>query len=279
MPSCPFVLTRHLGRPSVCVTVSSPDPLLNFQLASFVNSTLNASLPIVILLFIPVTVMTMASPTLRLILSSSKKALSGAKEGQIIFHLVPDSHLFDIEHSPKGYPLLAELCSALYNRVPVAVERNLSHRMLGTSMRSTMLFQEPSFSLARPQRTKVTYVRSTHSSLDVVDRFTLLHVGYQVSPCKKWVFASCIDQRGEMYDLGLWLMHLDGEDEEGSDEASVIGKVWTFTLEFARRANVEWRIVITKLGLMTPTETQGKHCSLLRSAAGAHIIGSLDRPH
>ncbi|KAJ2926208.1 hypothetical protein H1R20_g10879, partial [Candolleomyces eurysporus] len=249
------------------------DPTFRKTLVSFVSNIVNAPLPIVILLFVPVTVMTMASPVLRQILYSLKKALSGLKESQIIFHLVPDSHLFDIEHSPKGYPLLDELCSALYNRVPVSVERNLSRRMLGTSTGTTMLFQEPSFSLARPQRTKVTYVRSTHSSLDVVDRFTLLHVGYQVSPCKKWVFASCIDQRGEMYDLGLWLMHLEDENEDESDEgyeASVIGKVWTFTLEFARKANVEWRIVIAKLGLMSPTETQAWTDRISREASGDH---------
>jgi hypothetical protein len=60
-----------------------------------------------------------------------------------------------------------------------------------------------------------------------------------------------VDQRGEAHRLGTWLN--DG-DESHSD---VVRRVWDFTVEFARKANVEWRIVIAKLGSMDDSELNG----------------------
>ncbi|KAF6742619.1 mediator complex subunit 13 C-terminal-domain-containing protein [Ephemerocybe angulata] len=266
-----FYKARHMGQFIRGCTNPANDALLPVRfdatfrktLTSFISNIINAPHPIVIILFVPVTAMTMASPALRTLLSSTKKALN-TFEGQIIFHLVPDSHLVDLEHSPRGYPLLDEFCTSIYNRIHVGVERNLSRRMHGSAPTPNLLFQEPSFTLSRPLHSKVTYVHSTHASLDVVDRFTLLHIGYQLSSCKRWVLASCVDQRGEEYDLGLWLMHPDEDAGEGADSASalkgeeafVIDKVWNFALDFARKVDVEWQVVITKLGLMSPREVQ-----------------------
>ncbi|KAG0692561.1 hypothetical protein DFH29DRAFT_1046017 [Suillus ampliporus] len=56
------------------------------------------------------------------------------------------------------------------------------------------------------------------------------HVGYRFSTCGKWLFAADI----------------------GSGCKSGI-----FTVQFAKRANVEWRIVIAKLGPMTVSELEG----------------------
>jgi mediator of RNA polymerase II transcription subunit 13 len=59
--------------------------------------------------------------------------------------------------------------------------------------------------------------------------------------------ASCVDQRGELYDVGSWLTQDD-------IEASAILQTWNFAVQFARKANVEWRFVISKLGLMSASE-------------------------
>lgn len=92
---------------------------------------------------------------------------------------------------------------------------------------------------------------SSASSLDVTHRHTLLHVGYQVSTCGRWVMAACIDAEGEAHDLKVWLTPDDNVED------FVVGHVWSFIVEFARRANIEWRIVVSKLGLISHSEANG----------------------
>ena len=120
----------------------------------------------------------------------------------------------------------------------------------------------PSFTLARPLYNKVSYVRAAHTSLDVMDRYTLLHVGYHLTTCGKWILASCVDQRGEAHDLGVWLTQSPG-DHEGdaevlSDEEFAVKRVWDFAMQFAKKTDVEWRVVFTRLGVMPESELNGK---------------------
>jgi len=152
--------------------------------------------------------------------------------------------------------------------------------------------QKPIFTIARPVYNKVTYVRGIRAGLDVLDRWTLLHAGYRVSSCGKWVMVACVDQRGEAWDQGVWLVKSTNEQQDGDGEGSVglttgvcaggvsgavhisasqgfskipgvgvnheevlvLKKVWEFIVGFARRADAEWRIVISKLGVMSETE-------------------------
>jgi mediator of RNA polymerase II transcription subunit 13 len=108
---------------------------------------------------------------------------------------------------------------------------------------------------------KVSFSRAAHTSLDVMDRYTLLHVAYHLTPCGKWIIACCIDQRGENYELGVWLTHSPGEHEgetEHSDEEYAVKKVWDFAMQFARKTNVEWRVVFAKLGGLSLPEMEGR---------------------
>ncbi|KAF9004684.1 mediator complex subunit 13 C-terminal-domain-containing protein [Cyathus striatus] len=113
--------------------------------------------------------------------------------------------------------------------------------------------------------TVVTFSRSVNASLDVLDRNMLLHIGYTVSECGKWILACCVDERGETYELGVWLTQTQDEDGELdiSNEAYIIKKVWEFGLKFSKKTDVEWRIVFSKLGHMTEAEfeTWKKHLS------------------
>ena len=86
-------------------------------------------------------------------------------------------------------------------------------------------FQEPAFTLARPVHNKVSYVRASRSSLDVMDR---QHVGYhRISLCGKWILAACVDERGEAHDLGAWLTQTpgDGGEEAKCAESYMVDKV------------------------------------------------------
>lgn len=70
-----------------------------------------------------------------------------------------------------------------------------------------------------------------------------------------------LTKEGENYDLGVWLTHASGEHDgetEHSDEEYAVNKVWDFAMQFARKTNVEWRVVFAKLGELSPPEMEGQ---------------------
>ena len=70
-----------------------------------------------------------------------------------------------------------------------------------------------------------------------------------------------MDQRGEAHELGVWLTQTPGEGGESEVEISkemfLVKKIWEFAVQFAKRANVEWRMVLSKLGAMGESEIEG----------------------
>lgn len=168
-------------------------------------------------------------------------------EHPIILQLIPEHHI--TSHDP-GTTDFERLCFSIYHRVPQPVDRTMSRRILYTGKETRRFFREPAFTLARPPKPVVHFSLGPARTLDVLDRHTFLHVGYRFSACGKWLLAACVDQRGESYDLGSWLT----QDEV---ETSTILRVWNFALQAARKTNIEWRLVISKLGLMSPAELDG----------------------
>lgn len=252
--------------------------------ANFVASLTPPQPTIVVFMVLPVTVMSLSSPVLRQVLSVSKKVLSTYTGGQIFYHFIPESHIFRSLEKDSAYDsALDQLCASVYNRTLIPVDRLRSrdvHHLEGAD-NVRRLFMAPSFTLARHSTSKVSYVRATHASLDVMDRFTLLHVAYYLTACGKWVMACCVDERGEAYDLKVWLTQApreqhdtgsnveephgseggherESEELDLSDEEYAVKKVWDFGMEFAKKGNVEWRVVFARLGVMGEKEINGK---------------------
>ncbi|KAG9219490.1 hypothetical protein CCMSSC00406_0005384 [Pleurotus cornucopiae] len=231
----------------------------------------------------PIMLMTLSSQLCRQVLSAIKRALKTYSEAQVLFHFVPEHLIYGTINEPDDrFTILQRVCASVYNRLLRPVDRVMSRKFSEDGPRVRAYFQDTAITLARSSvRTKY----STTHCFDVVDRDTLLHVGYCISSCGKWILVACVDQRGEAYDTHLWLRHTPGEDgspDDGAEvndmspEAYVALKVWSFASEFAKRANIEWRIIITKLGclseselqawsshLETTTESHAEHVSLL----------------
>ena len=209
--------------------------------------------------------MSLSSPVLRQILSVSKKVLASYHTNQFYLQFVPQQHLFLGHDRLSAYDsALDQLCSSVYNRILVPVDRITSRRLRphpSDEKDTRRYFMGPSFTLARPLYNKVSYVRAAHTSLDVMDRYTLLHVGYHLTACGKWILASCVDERGEAHDLGVWLTQSpadhEGDAEMLSDEEYAVKRVWDFAMQFAKKTDVEWRVVFTRLGVMTESELNG----------------------
>ncbi|THV05352.1 hypothetical protein K435DRAFT_849922 [Dendrothele bispora CBS 962.96] len=239
------------------------DSSFHKTLANFVASLPAPQSSFVFFLVTPTYAMSLTSHLLQSVLSSIKQALKTYSEAQIVFQFIPESLISgstDVS-SPQDMGT-AMLCCSIYNRILHPVDRIMSRRLSENGERVRNYFQEPAFTLARmPNENKVTYACRPNASLDVLDRHLLLHVGYRVSRCGKWLLAACVDQRGEAHDVGLWLtgdlvkeQNLSRKGKDLSDEQAVINKVWDFAIQFAEKVNVEWRIAFVKLGEMKRNE-------------------------
>ena len=186
--------------------------------------------------------MTLASPQLRQIFSAVKKVKKTYPDAPILVHFVPEALVYDILHDPTVvHTGLETVVDSVYDRIMLPEQRSISRQFFSGDSKLRSLFHEPAFALARPARKKVTFSLNAHpSSLDVLDKHYILHVGYRVSECRKFLFAATVDQRGEAHDLKSWLIPDDYSD------TFVVTSIWSFTLGMASKANIEWRIVIAK---------------------------------
>ncbi|EIN10144.1 hypothetical protein PUNSTDRAFT_142256 [Punctularia strigosozonata HHB-11173 SS5] len=183
-------------------------------------------------------------PVLRHIFSAMKRAARA--DGRVLFQLVPEHAIFDaLDHHAAKRLHLDALVHSVYDRIQTPVQRTMARAIFKTRDPSwiEIPIEDPAFALARPRNEVVKFVRDAPPrSLDVLDRHTFLHVGYRLSACGRWLLAACVDQRGEAHDVGVWLTPGDNV------ETQIVSQLWSFAVEFGRRANVEWRLVFCKLG-------------------------------
>jgi len=219
--------------------------------------------------------MTLSSPVLRQIVSVSRKLLSNVEVQNLLFEFIPEQFIV-APPKPSSYDSALEVFAlSVYNRILSPITRGGSTLLRVTDEPSVDMLMAPAFTLSRPIHNKVSYVRATEASLDVVDRFTLFHIAYHVSACGKWILAACVDQRGESYELGVWLTQPAGandSDGELSEEEYIVRKVWEFGMGLARRANIEWRIVVSRLGVMSQREYDGTSPASLPYALNAQNL-------
>ncbi|KAF9268419.1 hypothetical protein L218DRAFT_995138 [Marasmius fiardii PR-910] len=234
------------------------DSAFRKTLASFVAGLPTPQSSFVFFIVVPTVAMSLSSLVLRQVFSAVKKAAKTYSEAQILFQFVPEELLLrNMDVSSPNDVGTHRMCCSVYNRILQPVERAMSRRFFEHGLRVRNYFQEPAVTLSRSAYSnKVSYMNNAHTSLGILDRHTLLHVAYQVSHCKKWIVAACVDQRGEAHDFGVWLLQTpDSENEDiFPEEMYVVNKVWDFAMQFAEKADVEWRIVFAKLGLINPVE-------------------------
>lgn len=194
----------------------------------------------------------MSSPVLRQVLSAVKRAQKIYSEAQILFQFLP-AHLIQTLQYPQGlHSGPSPFILSIYDRILRPVDRVMSRRFFEHGERTRSYFQDPAFLIGRSSQRKVHLTREPHPRvLDVLERHTFMHLGYRISSCGKWIFAACVDERGEAHDLGVWLA------QKENLEAHLVLQLWAFAMGFAKKASMEWRIVISKLGSMSAYELDG----------------------
>lgn len=253
MVSFPYSSTRsrrHLVRRIACYGLLG----FNLMLASFVSGLHDLMAMTIFYIVVPAHAVNLTSLLLRQVFSAIRKVKKTHADSPLLFHLIPEPTITKALDDPsmrhQGMEILAD---AVYDRIPVVAKRMAVRTLTSDVPRTQALFQEPAYTLARPLAKKATFrLEARPSSLDVVDRSSILHIGYRLSSCGKWLLAACIDQRGEMHELKVWLVPGDGA------ETFIASSVWALALHVAAKANVEWRIVIAKLGPIEEAELDGK---------------------
>lgn len=197
--------------------------------------------------------MTLASSNFRQMLSAAKRVLKGPPTASTLFQFVPEPMVFDSVNEDQG--TMFTFVTSVYDRLLKSVSRGMSRPLFDQEESVRTLVQLPAFVLSRPQHPRPIFLRQAPArSLDVMDRHLLLHVGYGISTCGKWIMASCIDQRGGGHDLGLWL----NQPDDGVPEEFIVNKVWEFAMSFTKRADVEWRVAFSKTGSINEREMEGR---------------------
>lgn len=133
---------------------------------------------------------------------------------------------------------------------------------------ATKLFQCPSITIFPTRRTKLKFELSwPPASLEVLHRHRMLHVAYATQRAQKeaggseWIALSFTDERGEIWKTIPKLVRVPAGS---AGDAARVRTVWTLTKAAAESADVEWRIVVCRLGLITKSELHGEcHFPLL----------------
>ncbi|CDO74204.1 hypothetical protein BN946_scf185043.g256 [Trametes cinnabarina] len=249
-------ISSHCTKPGL---VPTRFDTLRKTLMSFVSTIPTRHPHLAFYIATPAHIISLSSTVLRQVLSAVRRFYKANPSGDILVHFVPESLIEGIHtHPAANLAGLDDFVCSVYDRTLVPVTRAMSRKFFTHSAPLVGYFEAPAYALictagsgpssstAGPQ---VSFaLESSVSSLDVMNRHMLLHVGYQVSSCGRWILATCVDAEGEAHELKTWLTPDDGV------ESFLVKEVWGFVHEFAKRANIEWRIVISKLGIMAPSE-------------------------
>uniref|UniRef100_A0A0K3C6D5 Mediator of RNA polymerase II transcription subunit 13 n=1 Tax=Rhodotorula toruloides TaxID=5286 RepID=A0A0K3C6D5_RHOTO len=146
---------------------------------------------------------------------------------------------------------------------------------LGPAVR---LFQAPAFSIAPPKPHKVDFVLAWPSpSLEVEQRHRILHIAYASRPMTsgdgEWLVITIIDERGEIWRVSPRVLKLPNGAVADVHRARV---VWTLLKGMIDCADVEWRIVICKVGEPSSVEAKATSSTVISEDGELTFIGARD---
>jgi mediator of RNA polymerase II transcription subunit 13 len=204
----------------------------------------------------------------------SGSLLSTANESHehITIHLVPSSIVFDHNATPSdSRQQLESVALALYDRIPRIIGRRIRRHIIPLSFPAQTTVHVPAFALARPLAPRFRFSMDwPDRQREVMDRHMFLHVAYAFSKSRRWLCAACLDERGEAYETKVWRVSgVPEEDDVGESEEDLAGRgarmnkyvnlVWGFAMKFAKRAAIEWRVVICRMGIISVEELEGAY--------------------
>lgn len=171
---------------------------------------------------------------------------------------------------------LDRLAFAVYDQLLIAVSSlafpvpetfpsaNLARpQLVGPTVRT---FQSPAITMSPARRTDIEFdLTWPAASLEVLHRHRLLHVAYACSPAHgdgglEWIAVSCVDEKGEIWKTMPRLLRIP---PGASVETLRVKMVWSISKMLIDTADVEWRVIISKLGVPSKADLKGEPSSVL----------------
>ncbi|KAG9091352.1 hypothetical protein FRC07_011870 [Ceratobasidium sp. 392] len=202
-------------------------------------------------------------------LAEDKFADHGELGRNITVHLVPATTVFNHHAAPPDLRQQLEFTAlSVYERIQRSVGKRIRREILQLSFPSHTQVQVPAFTIARTLTPRFRFSMDwPDKQRETMDRHMFLHVAYTFSKSRRWLCAACVDERGEAHETKVWRVSGVSEDEdEGDLEDELVDRdsrmnkyvnlVWRFATRFAKRAGIEWRLVICRTGVMGVEELE-----------------------
>lgn len=211
----------------------------------------------VIFVSIPPTVASLGFPNFRQLLLFFQRLRS--TRPSILFHLISDQLTLHVLKFPKSrYMGMDQVACRIYDRLLHPVKRPMRSRfaLLPGFGNPEEYFHAPSYTLVGPDPSFQMSAASKYT-LGVTERHMLFHFAYRLSACERWLAVTCVDQAGHATNVKVWALGDIGEGSEYNRATNIVQRLWSFIIECARMADIEWRIIISKVGDMEEVELQG----------------------
>ncbi|KAG9074724.1 hypothetical protein FS749_013680, partial [Ceratobasidium sp. UAMH 11750] len=257
-------------------------------LLSIVSSLPSTTTNLVFYIILPLPIL--SAPWFQsLLLKLKSDALTGTTEASqhIIIHLVPASMVFNHDAAPTdSRQQLESITLSLYDRIPRTVGKRIRRHIITPSFPTHTVVHVPAFTIARTLTPRFRFSMDwPDRQRETMDRHMFLHVAYGFSKSRRWLCASCVDERGEAYETKVWRVTAVPEEDDGELEEEPVDRgarmnkyvnmVWHFAMRFAKRAGTEWRVVISRMGIMGVEELEAWNTctsdNLNNVRAGIHV--------
>jgi len=211
--------------------------------------------PLIVFVIVPNTFADLSHPAAVSVLTTIAEVSSPriVTPGTLVFRLIPEVFLSHARSlSQNGDFGMERLALSVYDAFPRTVYRQHS-RLSAKKNGVDDIFDAFAFVLANRRPSKPIFVEKWPApTSNIFDRYAFLHAAYCISANGEWVVAALVTESGDTLESQVWRV------DEHDALNSIVKNVLDFVLKHALRADIEWRITISKSGIMSLTELNGK---------------------
>ncbi|KAG8822784.1 hypothetical protein FRC19_005231 [Serendipita sp. 401] len=171
------------------------------------------------------------------------------RSGRVIFRLVPEvfvSHFKALSHSANFG--MERIVLSVYDSIPISAERQHS-RLSANRYQAQELTPAFAFKLSSRSTTRARFVERWPPPIATIfDRYAFVHIAYSLSPDGEWLVAFVCTENGDAEETEVWRI------DDSENYSSIVRHVLDLVFKFVKRADLDWRVTVTKAGLIPQAE-------------------------
>jgi len=185
----------------------------HFIIAATLLTELGSSVPHIVIYLVAPRGLKSTTFSLRDIQAQLSSSSNTPLSPRLIFHTVPLAQVIEEEgsslSSPSSLASLERTALAMYDRLPVQIDRLIPRRMFpddlpppssssSVNTNVSSFVAHPAYHLARTQAPPMQFTLTwPPPTLNLLDRHSFLHLGYGISGNGEWLCAMVVDERGQ----------------------------------------------------------------------------------